>query len=170
MACRGVYFALNGKDVQNLLNANGDEEVMEVVQEDIEERWDENWLQETDKAWDAMHRCLNDGTLECSESSILEKCVLGGKQLYQGDDYIVSFLTSDEVDEVSKALEPIQQDWFRKKYFGLKKKFLWFDFTEYEAPIGEDDFQYTWTYFEDTCVFFKRASEANRAIVFTVDQ
>jgi len=170
VACRGVYFALTEDDVKKLIGANGDVEVREVIQEDIEQRWDEQWLQETDKAWDAMHRCLTDGTLVCKGKSILEKCVLGGKQLYRGDDYIFSFLTPDEVKEVYEALKPIEQKWFRKKYFGLKKKFLFFDLTEYDGPLDEVDFEYTWSYFEDTRKFFEKACKARRAVVFTVDQ
>ena len=35
-----------------------------AVIEEIEDRWDRDWLVETDKAWDAIHRCLTGGTLE----------------------------------------------------------------------------------------------------------
>jgi len=50
MACRGVFFALTAKDVKRLLAAESDDDVLEIVEEEIEERWDEDWLQETDKA------------------------------------------------------------------------------------------------------------------------
>ncbi len=170
MGCRGVYFALTENDVQKLVGANNDAEVLEIVQEDIEERWDKEWLQETDKAWDAIHRCLTDGTLVCKGKSILEKCVLGGKQLHQGNNYIVSLLNPTEVKEVSEALKSINEDLLRKKYFGLKKKFLWFDITRYDGPIGEEDFSYTWSYFEAIRMFFGKASKADRSVIFTVDQ
>jgi hypothetical protein len=152
------------------MNANDDTVVINVIQEDIEQRWDKEWLQETDKAWDAMHRCLTNGTLVCKGNSILEKCVLGGKQLHRGRNYIVSLLMPSEVKEISEALKSINQEWLRTKYFGLKKKFLCFDLTQYEGPIGEEDFAYTWSYFEQTRTFFEKASKASRAVVFTVDQ
>lgn len=170
MGCIGVYFALTEDDAKKLIGADNDAEVVKLIREDIEERWDEDWLQQTDKAWDAMHRCLTDGTLVCKGKSIMEKCVLGGKQLHQGDEYIVSFLTPSEVKAVSKALEPIGQEWFRERYFSMKKKFLWFDRTEYDGPIGEDDFGYTWSYFKDTRTFFEKASKAGRSMIFTADQ
>lgn len=157
-------------DVKKLAATDSDSVVKEIIQEDIEQRWDKNWLQETDKAWDAMHRCLTDGTLVCKGKSVLEKCVLGGKQLYQGSEYIISFLTPVKVNEISKALKPIEQTWFREKFTGLKRKFLWFDLTEYEGPLDEDDFEYTWSYFNETREFFEKASRAGRAVVFTVDQ
>lgn len=170
MGCRGIYFALTEDDAKKLIGANGDAAVKKVIHEDIEERWDEDWLQPTDKAWDAMHRCLTDGTLVCKGKLILEKCVLGGKQLHRGSEYIVSFLTPSEVKDVSDALRSISQDWLRQKYFNLKKKFLWFDLTDYEGSIGEDDYGYTWSYFEETREFFEKAGKAGRAVVFTVDQ
>ena len=37
--------------------------MLDIVQEEIEEPWDEEWLLEMDKAWDAIHRCLTDGRL-----------------------------------------------------------------------------------------------------------
>ena len=170
MGCRGVYFALTEDDVKKLVGADSDVTVKKVVQEDIEERWDEDWLQQTDKAWDAMHRCLTDGTLVCKGKSIMEKCVLGGKQLHRGNEYIVSFLTPGEVKHVSEAMNSIGEEWFREKYFGLKKKFLWFDLTEYDGPLNEDDFGYTWSYFKETKAFFRKACRAGRAVIFTVDQ
>lgn len=161
---------MSDDDVKAVIGADSDAMLMKVIQEDIGQRWDQAWLQQTDKAWDAMHRCLTDGTLACKGKSILEKCVLGGKRLHHGDQYIASFLAPSEVKAVSEALKPIEQGWFRKKYFALKKKFLWFDLTEYEGPIGEEDFAYTWSYFEETRTFFEKASSAGRAVVFTADQ
>jgi hypothetical protein len=169
MACRGVYFALSNDEAQKLLNAKGDAAVLAVIQEDIEERWDEEWLQMTDKSWEGMHRCLGDGTLCCKGNSILEKCVLGGRQLHKGNRYIVSFLSPEEVIEVSKALEPIDKSWIRQRFFGLKKTFLWFDISSYE-PIDEQEFEYIWEYMDLTKSFFQKAAKAKRAIIFSVDQ
>jgi hypothetical protein len=122
MACRGVYFALTDDGVAKLTAADGDAAVKKIIQEDIEELWDKNWLQETDKAWDAMHRCLADGTLVCKSKSVLEKFVLGGKQLHQRGDYIVSFLTAAEVKEVFEAAKPIEKNMVSRKVFRPKKK------------------------------------------------
>ena len=58
MACRGVHFALTSQEDQRLLAATNDAAVVEILQEEVEERWNEEWLYETDKAWDAIHRCF----------------------------------------------------------------------------------------------------------------
>src|SRR5215470_7370445 len=105
MACRGVYFALTDEDAKRVLAAAGDDDALiELIQEDIEARWDTNWLAETDKAWDAIHRCLTDGRLSFESSTPRHMCVLGGRQLYEGDDYIISFVAPDQVKEVAAAI------------------------------------------------------------------
>lgn len=82
MGCRGVFFALDECNRKKLLSASCDDEVLSIVTEEIEEQWDQEWLCETDKAWDAIHRCLSDGTLNIAIKTPLAKCVLGGKHLY----------------------------------------------------------------------------------------
>ena len=58
MACRGVLFALTDEEVARLRGAKSDDEVLGIVQDEIEQRWDQEHLEECDKAWDAIHRCL----------------------------------------------------------------------------------------------------------------
>ncbi len=171
MSCRGIYFAITDEDAKRLLAADGDEAVIYFIHEEIEERWNEEWLQPTDKAWDAIHRCLTDGSLRCKGKSPLEKVVLGGKQLYRGSDYIVSYLAPNEVRDMADLLRGITKDWFRQKYFRLGKRFLGlFRSSSYEGPIGDVDFEYSWSYFEETRQIFEKAFSAGRSVIFTVDQ
>jgi hypothetical protein len=170
MACRGVFFAITQEDEAKLLSAEDSDSVIEIITEEIEERWEEEWLQQMDKSWDAIHRCLGDGTLRTSQPSVGAKAVLGGRQLSSRDDYIISYLTIEEVRAVAAAVAPLEKAEFRRRYFGLKKKFLWFDRTEYSGPIGEQDFEYSWAYFDDMRKFYAKAERAGRATVFSVDQ
>jgi hypothetical protein len=162
MACRGVFFAITDEDAARLLAAKSDEEVLDLVQEEIEERWDEGWLQETDKSWDAMHRSLSDGTLECSRDTPLEKCVLGGRQLYEGDDYTISFVSPSEVKEVAAAIGELDKAWMRLKYFQI-------DPCDYDVALTEEDFEYTWEWFQGVQAFYRKAAAHNRPVIFTVD-
>jgi hypothetical protein len=170
MGCRGVHFALEQKEVEKLLSASSSGDVVDYLEEEIEEAWDEEWLVETDKAWDAIHRCLTDGSLKCRGRSILEKCILGGVQLHRGDDYIISFLKPEEVQQVAAAVSQIRKEWFEAKYWGLRKRFLWFELTRYEGPICAEDLEYSWSYFQELKQFFQKAAAAQRAVVFSVDQ
>jgi hypothetical protein len=170
MACRGVFFALTKEGEARLLSAENSDAVIEIVTEEIEERWDEAWLRQMDKSWDAIHRCLGDGSLSSSQPTIPAKAVLGGRQLSSRDDYIVSYLTAEEAKKVAEAITPLKKSEFRRRYFGLKKQFLWFDRTEYDGPIDEQDFEYSWAYFDDMRIFFSKAAAADRATIFAVDQ
>jgi hypothetical protein len=118
-------------------------DTLEIITEEIEERWDREWLVEMDKSWDAIHRCLGDGSLRTSQKSIASKAVLGGRQLSSSSDWIISYLTVDEVKQVAVALASIDQPEFRRRYFALKKRFLWFNLTQYAGPINDDDFNYS---------------------------
>ncbi len=163
MACRGVHFSLTIDEESSLLAADGDEQVMAFV-EKIEERWDATHLAESDKAWDAMHRCLSDGTLDPQGGSApLNLVVLGGRWLHEADDYIVCFVSKDQVKAAAAALEGITQDWLRQRYFALNPD-------EYDAEIGEEDFLYTWENFQDVRTLFRNASAENRSVIFTADQ
>ena len=161
MGCRGVHFALTTDEATRLSTALDDENLMAAI-EAIEERWDRDWLQETDKAWDAIHRCLTDGTL-CYGPTPLHKCILGVDNLYEGDEYIVNLLGPGEVKKVSAAIRYIDEAFLRRSYFAI-------DPDDYEQPLSEEDFGYTWDNFRDLREFFEKAARHDRAVVFTVDQ
>ena len=164
MACRGVHFALAPEQELELLSASGDEEVMEVI-ESIEEKWEKEFLVESDKAWDAIHRCLTDGRLSFdSRAHPLGAVILGGRHLHEGEDYIVAFVARDEVPGLASSLSGLSESWLRERYFSL----LGAD--EYDGEIGEEDFEYTWVYLSEIQKFFNRASQSGRSVVFTVDQ
>jgi hypothetical protein len=80
MGCLGVFFALTDDDKQKLFAAEGDRAVVELIQEEIEGRWDEEWICETDKAWDAMHSCLSGVTLT-ADGTRRVSLVFGGGEL-----------------------------------------------------------------------------------------
>ncbi len=60
MGCLGVHFSFPAGAGGQLWD--GDEASRAFVEE-LEDRWDTYYLQQTDKAWDPIHRCLADGTL-----------------------------------------------------------------------------------------------------------
>jgi hypothetical protein len=161
MACRGVHFALTTDEMVRLESAQDDDELMAVIEE-IEDRWDREWLVETDKAWDAIHRCLTDGTLSYG-SSPLHRCILGEDNRHDGDDYIVNLLGPGDVKEVAVAIRGIDEASLRRNYFAL-------DPEDYGSPPTEEDFRYTWENFRDLREFYEKAARHDRPVVFTVDQ
>ena len=163
MACRGVHFAITAEQAEALLAADGDDALMSLI-EAIEEAWDKDNLAQSDKAWDAMHRCLTDGQLEYGNGSYpLNHCVLGPRQLHDGDDYIVSLLSPEEVRDVAKALDPVTAEWFEERYSTVVPK-------DYAPEYGQDDLDYTWSNIQAVKALFQKAAGSGRAVIFTVDQ
>lgn len=163
MGSRGVLFAIDDTTTKRLLAARSDGALMKIV-EAIEEEWDDEFLTETDKAWDAMHRALSDGTLTPTGGSFpLNRALLGGKHLHRGDEYIVALVTRDEVPAVARALASIDDAAMRRRYQELVPR-------DYAPEYGDDDREYTVETFRDVVDLYARAARAGRAVIFTVDQ
>jgi hypothetical protein len=166
MACRGVHFALSPEDRDRVLACESDEDLVRLISEEIEEEYmaSKEWCVETDKAWDAIHRCLAAGYLIPEDGPYPRSyCILGGRELHKGTNYIVSLVTADQAAELYPALESVTAEWMRNRYFAL-------DDEDYAVPLTEEDFEYTWAYFEDLPAFFRKAALAGRSVIFTVDQ
>ncbi|HEY9683387.1 MAG TPA: DUF1877 family protein [Oculatellaceae cyanobacterium] len=117
--------------------------------------WDKDNTLETDKAWDAIHRYLSDGTTDFRGGSYpLNICILGGTQLYREEDYIINY--------VPPALTQISRSWFEEKYWQLPE--------DYDCDKGEEDLDYSWEYFCPMVEFFEKAAREGKPVIFTVDQ
>ena len=181
MVARGVHFAITDRQRQALEAAADDNRRIDYVREVIEEEWDEDFLQETDKAWDAIHRCLSEfpphtewfypvgeelGPYALPEDHgayPLRLCVLGGRKLVQDEStYIIRLIEPAETIDLARALDGLDRMWMREKYFRHCEG-CWPEF-------GEDDFDYTWEWFIDLRRFFRRMAGNGRAIIFTTDQ
>jgi hypothetical protein len=163
MACRGVHFAIADEDAGKLLRAQDDASVMDVV-ESIETAWDKEWLHETDTAWEAIHRCVTDGKVGFDNGDYpWSLCILGGRQLHSGDDYIVSLKSPTQVADVAGSLRTFLRQNMRDRYFSISDP-------DYAPGISDEDFEYTWNWFEGLPEFFSRSAAAGRHVIFTVNQ
>lgn len=107
MSARGVHFAVPPAQETRLLAAKSDRKVMGLVEE-IEEAWEKPFVCETDKAWDAIHRCLTDVSLLYDSGEYpLNHCICGGRQLIRGQEYTVSYVSAPQVKDVASALAKI---------------------------------------------------------------
>ncbi len=162
MSARGVHFAVTTGQARSLLAAKSDRKLMALV-EAIEESWEEPFVMESDKAWDAIHRCLTDGSLLYQSGEYpLNHCICGGRQLFRGRDYTVSFVSAPQVKDVALALQKVTKAWLRKRYSLI-------DPDDYEFEPGEEDFAFVWGNLLEVRKFYKKAAAAGRAVIFTVD-
>jgi hypothetical protein len=181
MACRGVLFAITEReaaDLQRRANQGPsllarllgradtadarDSSVLAGI-ETIEGRWDNDWLCETDKAWDAIHRCFSGGKLSFDFDKPLEGVILGGESLHQGDDYLVSLKTPAQVKEIAAAVAGVSDADLARRYDELSED-------DYGCPKSSDDRDYTLGWFSQVRDFYPKAAAADRPVIFTVDQ
>jgi hypothetical protein len=124
-----------------------------------------------DKSWDAMHRVLCGGWLDFEHGDeALRACVLGGRQLSDRDDHIISYVEPSLVKRVADAISGLSEAWFRCQYFALDRNPPGVFVHRYEVELSEQDFEYTWAYFTEVRAFYQRAAQRGLATVFEVDQ
>jgi hypothetical protein len=166
MSCLGVHFALTADDVAALRAMDDESERLDHVQEVIEERYleEETFAAQSDKSWDAMHRALADGRLGWEGGTYpLNHAVLGGELLYTEDDYIMSLKSPEQVKQISAALDALDAAAFRLRYDAI-------DVEDYGQPLTDEDFSYTWEWFQGVRDLYRRAAAGDRYMLFTADQ
>jgi hypothetical protein len=167
MACRGVLFSLSSEEVQRIRSIEDEDERVDYLHEVVEEEYlsnQPNRAAETDKAWDAMHRVLADGDLTWEGGEYpLNHVVLGGELLTEGTDFIMVLKTPEQVRDVAAALPAVSEQEFRRRYLEL-------DPESYGMELSDDDFEYTWQWFQGVRVFWLRAASEGRYVLFTVAQ
>ena len=168
MSCLGVHFAIDDLEEKKILSFKDNDSILAYLQEKLEENYFKNhsdtFMAESDKAWDAIHRCLTDGEFNYSNGKYpLSHCIMGGKQLYTGDEYIISYKSKSEVQDISQALNNIDESSLKEKYWRINPK-------TYPVPLSKEDLEYTAEYFQNVKRLYKFAAESSRAVIFTADQ
>lgn len=164
MACLGVHFVLTDEDVAVLRDLESDDERLAYVQDVLEEReLGGPGAAESDKAWDAMHRTLSDGELTLEGGDYpLSHVVLGGESLYDGEDFLMTLKSQPEVRDIARALAELSEQDFRRRYAQLAD--------DYDGEPGDDDFAYTWEWFQGVRELYVRAANEGKSVLFTADQ
>ena len=166
MGCLGVHFALTADEVEKLKSFPDDSGHLDFLQEELEEKYfgeEPDFKAESDKAWDAMHRALTDGKLEYGGADARSLVVLGGEPLYFENDYIIVLKTPEQVREVAGVVTSISKSNMRQGYDNISPK-------AYGYPKSDEDFEYTWDWFQGVAELFKKAAQENRFVLFTASQ
>ena len=180
MGCLAVLFALNEQEVGELLAVERSER-SEYMHEEIEETFFDDfpeYICELDKSWDAMHRMLTDGNLNF-ENKYPPLCnvIFGGEFVYglmrkpsgevvivddEDDEYMI-LKTPDQVVKIAEALPKRTKEECRKCYDMIDEE-------DYVMELYDEDFEYTWEYFQESLYFWKNAAEDKSYVLFTVDR
>ena len=93
----------------------------------------------------------------------LKLCVLGGKRLMEDEsNYFIRLIEPEGTEDISTALAKIDKPAMRERYFRHCEG-AW-------PEYGEEDFEYTWEYFEELRSFFLRIAGKKKAVIFTASQ
>jgi hypothetical protein len=153
----GVHFAITAIQEQRLLTVADDPDAVQNLLENIEETdwYDDEFRAESDKAWDMIHRCLGDGSLDPDAGGYpLAYAILGGRHLH--DDLYICYVSAEQAKDVAAALTQIDKAELLRRFTRLPD--------EHDGPR---DFDYTWDSFVDIRELYKRAAQAGRAVLFT---
>lgn len=174
MSCLGHFKALLPQEATQLLALSDVDTRVEFIHALDDITIADGRRQSVEHSWDAMHRCLCDGWLDAEHGEEARRaCVLGGRQLSDRSDWIISYVEPDLVQRVAAAIEDLTEEWFEEQYFGLCSNPPGEGVHRYETYMIRDlgaDFEYTWEYFVDVRAFYQRAANRTLATVFMVDQ
>jgi hypothetical protein len=167
MGCLGVHFALTSDEISALEGFADDADRLSYLLNQIETPYFEepkSYIAESDKSWDGMHRTLSDGRLTWTGGTYpLNHTVLGGKSLYGQNDFIMSLKTPPQVKDIAGALVLLTKIEFRRMYDLIDAK-------NYDGELSDEDFDYTWSWFQGVRDLYTRAAAENRYVLFTADQ
>ena len=157
-----MHFALPAADEEKLLAADEDMRA-DLVSDEFEDTYSDEWTCDTDVSWDAIHRAFNGSELSYDFDGPLQGVIFGGEPLTEGDDYIISFKSAEDVRRIAAALKDVTEADFRSAYFAI-------DPEAYGSDPSEEDFESCWRDVMELQTFYSRAAAAGRSVIFTVSQ
>jgi hypothetical protein len=166
MPHRGTFYAITPDEADRLLALVGNDAALAAEALDLYsiERQHTRFIAAVDKAWDLLHRCLTDGSLHDlgKGATPLSWCVLGGKSLHAGKEFIICYVTPEQVPQVAQALDELDVHWLVQRYRNLES-------SGYTSLITNEDFDYAWENFTNVRNLYSKAAAATRAVVFVAD-
>ena len=163
MSCLGGFRAITRETLEKLRAVPREDRVPDYLDE-----METADIYDVDKSWDAMHRALCGSRLEFGDDPAPGCWVVLGGEVLRGDregeeDYIVTCKNPHQVKRIYQFLQELTEEKFRELYFAI-------DPEEYEYPMDEEDFGYTWEYLSDSRPFWHSAAEKGLWVLFDVDQ
>ncbi len=163
MAGKGVLFALETVDERSMLSFDNERARAAWVANVVEERWDAGWLHAMEGLWYPVHFCLHGSAAIPIEGAAAEaKAIFGGTSLGLPNVYRIDYKETGLVRLVSNALGRMRDEaiWARASLVERK---------DYQGP--RDDNLQVAVVDEVRAVadFYRRAADAGRAVIFTVN-
>ena len=159
MAFRGTFYALSPAHKRGLLASEDDAAVLAYLR-----GLGDADTEVLDGAWEPLHRSLTDGYCRTDNGDHpLALAVLGGRQLHDGEDHIVSYVAPGEVHELIEALDEIDEAEFADRYFLIDEE-------DYDVLLDDEGLKVAWAAFTTVRDFYERAAARGHASIFVVEQ
>lgn len=162
MSGPGFHILLNREDAKKLFAQKEPEAIRSFVKQLTESKdyKKQDRVLDCGTAWDTIHRCLGDGTLDPTGGEPpANNAILGGRQLYKTDDYIISLVRPDMALFVAEALNEVNYDDMHGAYLKI-------DAADYGRPLSEKDFEKAWVIFQQVRGFYETAAQDLDAMIF----
>ncbi len=166
MAGPGAHIILGREDAKQLFAQKGDAAVRSYAAALRTSRKlrEAHLILECGQAWNPIHRCLTDGTLEPAGGEFpLNHCILGGRRLHQASDFEAVLIRPDIVPFIAESLHILKRTELHEKYFAINPE-------DYGKPISEPDFDTVWTSLMHIRQLFDDAAVDRSAVLFTVER
>jgi hypothetical protein len=167
MGCLGIHLGLTADETSKFKSLPSDDARRDYLLEELEDQYfseQQEFLAESYKAWDGIHRTLTDGRFAYDNGEYpLSHVVMGGEIAYRQPDYIMVLKTPAQVKDVASAIRGLTEAAFKDRYRRI-------DQAQCEWPLSDEDCDYTWHWFQEVRNVFERAAQANRYVLFTASQ
>jgi hypothetical protein len=163
---QGAHIILAREDAKKVFAASDDAAVRKIVTElrNSKKHRDAKLVLETGTSWDAIHRCLTEGTLDPESGEYpLNHTILGGKRLYKGNDFEAIMVRPDIVPFIAEGLHHLKRDVILSRYHKI-------DPADYGQPLSITDFDKIWNSLQQIRQLYEDAASELCAVLFTVDK
>jgi hypothetical protein len=83
--------------------------------------------------------------------------------MHTGHDYIMRLKSPKQVRDAAAALSDIDRAKLRTGYNRIVA-------ASYGIPLSDEDFDYTWHWFQELAAFYQRAAAAGHSVLFPASQ
>ncbi|MBC8352843.1 MAG: DUF1877 family protein [Planctomycetes bacterium] len=159
-----AYIVLTREDAKELFAQQEDASVRAVAERlrNSPKHREEDLVLECGTSWNPIHRSLTDGTLDRDQGDFpLDHCVLGGRRLYDGDDFEAILIRPDIVPHIAGGLHNLKRAEFADRYMAL-------DPASYGKQPTEAEGDETWAMVKLIRQLFEDAGSEHAAVLFTV--
>jgi hypothetical protein len=163
---QGAHIVLTREDAKTVFSAADDEAVRKTVTalRNSKKHRDAKLVLETGTSWDAIHRCLTEGTLDPEAGEFpLNHTILGGKRIHKAGDFEAIMVRPDIVPYIAEQLHHVKRDVIHSAYQKI-------DPADYGQPLTITDFDKIWNSLQQIRQLYEDAATERCAVLFTVDR